>query len=117
MNAKTITKKDGITASVLRSEIDSTNGGITKHQSRITLIGEFDDLPEDSLFPIFRVKTRGDYIYAEPVASPPEDHIGWMNGGNFVYSGNGWFNEQVNSYPIAIHDRSEFNSDYYMMSR
>lgn len=109
-----------ITVSILRGEHDSTNAGATSAKfgmNRITLIGENDEVPEKFVGQVFRIKHYKEYIYAEPVAKVPEDHIGWMMGGNFCYSPDARFRREVNEYPIAIHDRSEYKSDYETMSR
>lgn len=106
-----------ITATVLRSDIDSTNSGVSSTIRRVIIIGEFDELPEDPLFPVLRIKTRGDSKYLEPVTEVPEGHIGWMNGGNFAYTGDSRFRSQFNEYPIPIHDRSETYEEHSLLSR
>ena len=105
-----------ILASILRNETDCTNGGISSKTSRITIIGEFDEVPEDSLFPVLRLKTRGDHKYLSPVAEVPEGHTGWMMGGNFAFSSDAMFTEKFSNQPIAIHDRSESWEQYKLMS-
>lgn len=47
-----------------------------------------------------------EYVHAEPV-SQPTGMIGPMAGGNFVYTCDSRYREQICSYPISVHDRFE----------
>ena len=104
-------------ATVLRNDVDCTNGGLSSKTRRVIIIGEFDEVPNDPILPLLRLKTRGDYRYLEPVKPVPKGHAGWMAGGNFAYSSDSRFSEEVNEYPVAIHDRSDTWEDFEILSR
>jgi len=106
-----------LTVTVLRNDTDCTNGGVSSRTRRVILIGEFDEIPEDPILPVLRVKRRGKYVYCEPIDEVLKDHVGWMMGGNFVFTSDSRFRELVNGYPIAVHDRSETWEDYRLLSR
>lgn len=56
------------------------------------------------------------YFHAEPIDPPPTGEIGWMAGGNFIYTSDSRFNDVTAGYPIAIHDRKETVEQYAALS-
>ena len=55
------------------------------------------------------------YIHAEPLTSVPANCVGFMFGGNFVYSCDSRF-RSVCEYPIPVHDRIETARNYELLS-
>lgn len=63
------------------------------------------------------IKSRGNYIYAEPDLPVPIGHVGYMFGGTYACTSDSRFNETFgHSYPIPIHDRTETQAGYDSMS-
>lgn len=112
---------------VLRGKHDSTNGGLSNRFNDFVLVDEqrpIDTLPfsPDDKTPGLRVVRRwagsaNEYVHAEPLEPLPEGHVGWMFGGHFVYSSDSRFRQNVNAYPIPLHDRSETQEQYDYLSR
>lgn len=99
---------------------DCTNGGITSKNERVILVPEGVMPPTNSNLPVLKVVRRNiggrDYLHAEPLAAPGAGNIGWMAGGNFVYSCDSRYRQWVCDYPISVHDRSETQMQYNRLS-
>jgi hypothetical protein len=101
----------GVTAEILRPAHgqDCTNGGASSRATHCLIVGP--DVPE--VFearegePVFVIRRRGDYVYAVPLATEETAGYHWMAGGNFLYCCDSRFRQQVNAYPVSIHDRHE----------
>lgn len=97
---------------------DCTNRGISsKHNSLILLYGDIPaDFQPDPDKHYLKLVTRflfgKNYLHAEPLNDP--QGIGWMSGGNFIWSCDSRF---PNNYPISIHDRQETKEQYERMSQ
>jgi len=114
------TKQQGLSVDVFRHGTDSTNGGISGKVDSFTLL---DDSIENAPFepseksPAIKLvrRTIGDrvYVHAEPLEECPSNKIGYMFGGNFIFTSDSRF---PNDYPIPIHDRSESQEDYNRLS-
>jgi len=100
---------------------DNTNGGVSARYHSLILVPEGAEAPENPTEPVLKVVRRNfggtDYLHAEPVNAPGKNMIGWMFGGNFVYSSDSRYREWVCEYPIAIHDRCETQEQYDWLSR
>ena len=100
--------------------VDCTNNGVTKRHNRVILLPEGVKAPENATIPVLKVVRRnimGDiYIHAEPVTKVEGERVGWMAGGNFVYSSDSRYREWIGNYPIAVHDRCETVEDYNYLS-
>lgn len=114
-------KRRGLTASIYRSHQrfgDSTNGGASSKVEQVLLVGPdideiFEERPDCPAFRIVRRpglgKKRTEYIHAEPIDGKSPGKVGWMFGGNFIYSSDSRF---PSDYPIPIHDRQETQAQY-----
>jgi hypothetical protein len=118
----------GLTVDVLRSAKygDSTNSGVTsKHSSFVVvdpaIAGIFEPTKDMPALKLVK-RTFGQsqesqtYIHAEPLEPVPAGCVGYMFGGNFIYSCDSRFRE-VNQYPIPVHDRIETAAQYDRLSR
>lgn len=98
----------GLLAFVLRnaSGMDCSNGGLSAHFDQAILYGEgVPHIFEPNGHPAFELqRTESGYIKAVPYHRPGTPKVGWMFGGNFLYSSDSRFPSQ---YPIPIHDRRE----------
>ena len=96
----------GMLVNVFRSDTDCTNGGITSCYNHLVLVGA--GIPEifeaNDEMPALILKVRYGRLYAEPAEDPEPGRVGWMFGGNFVYSSDSRF---PCAYPIPVHDRQE----------
>jgi len=107
----------GMLVFVLKGDSDCTNGGITSKVNKVILVGEgipevFTVGEDDVYLKLVKRNLFGsEYIHAEPVGQTKSD-VGYMSGGNFIYSCDSRFREHVNKYPIPVHDRSESMSHY-----
>lgn len=99
---------------------DCTNGGVSSKNDYMILVPEGAEAPTDSRWPVLKVVRRtfgsGDYLHAEPVTPVGKGQIGWMFGGNFVYTSDSRYRQWVCEYPIAIHDRCESYESYDRLS-
>ena len=94
---------------------DFTNGGVTGGtMSTAILVPEGAPTPNPKDYgniPILKVVRRmiggTVYVHAEPVTPVGKGKVGYMAGGNFVYSSDSRFRTFVCQYPIAVHDRTE----------
>lgn len=107
---------------------DCTNGGISSRHKTLYLLCEDQekaqkehwnwnevDETDERLIKIVRSSPCGrPYVHAEPVNDPNKREIGYMFGGNFIYTSDGRFPE---TYPIPLHDRSETLEEYDILSR
>jgi hypothetical protein len=98
---------------------DCTNGGITSKVSKAILVG--DGIPEiftpNEDAPALRLVRRnidGEYLHAEPVEGKDAKRVGWMTGGNFIYTSDARFPSRQ---PISVHDRQETVEQYEALSR
>ena len=128
----------GLSVSVYRDagSSDCTNGGVTSRMSSLILFGEGIDghwSPDGAAVPKILLLKRdkvhlGGYLYAVPgvvdpvsgnviPAPPPDGHVGWMMGGNFVGTSDSRFSVGVTSLgAIPVHDRSESYELYRALS-
>lgn len=105
----------GLLVHVYRSDLgDCTNGGLSGKFNTFVLIDDANpvfeataDMPALKL--VRRMIGSTEYLHVEPVAEKPEGNVGYMSGGNFVYSCDSRF---PSKYPISVHDRSETVETY-----
>lgn len=100
---------------------DCTNGGISGKYDSLYLVCnegwlEVDEKDERLIKIVTEpaVGRDGTYSHVEPVNDPNKKEIGYMSGGNFVYSCDSRF---PFDYPLPIFDRSETFEDYEALSR
>lgn len=111
--------KKGLMVKILRSEHDSTNNGITSRFNRFILVdsevsGPFEpDQKTPALRLVRRTIANKPYIHAEPLAPVPPGHVGYMFGGNFIFTSDSRF---PSSYPIPVHDRMDTEEQFRHMS-
>ncbi len=95
--------------------IDCTNGGISGKFRNLTLVGPgipgiseaTENRPAVMIVERDLPSKRGGrrtYLHAIPVEGKDDTRIGWMFGGNFIYSSDSHFPAD---YPIPVHDRQE----------
>lgn len=113
----------GLIVSIYSNGVNCSNGGISSRVNKAIIIG--DDIPQlfearDDM-PAIKIIRRNiggrEYIHAEPVNPCPSNEIGYMAGGCFVYSSDSRFRQLICDYPIALHDRSETQTQYNHLSR
>lgn len=99
---------------------DCTNGGVTSLArcpgGRALLVGLgvpqlFE--PTEGEPTLMLVEARGGLI-ARPADPLPAGHVGWMSGGNFIYTSDSRFPSRQ---PIPVHDRSETVEQNAILSR
>lgn len=104
---------------------DCTNGGVTSRFGTFVLVNPAVPLgtvaPTEADARTLKVvkRTIGGrlYVHAEPLAPPPDGHIGWMAGGNFIHTSDSRYYELTGvPYPISVHDRSETPELYAALS-
>ncbi len=103
-------------------DCDCTNGGISSRNKRLYLIcegedrgyGELEDTDERLVRIVHSTPCGKPYVHAEPVNDPNKKEIGYMFGGHFIYTSDGRFPED---YPVPLHDRSETQEEYDILSR
>ncbi len=98
---------------------DCTNSGISSRHNKLYLICpdgwfEMDEQDERLIKLVYREIGGKPYVHAEPVNDPHKKEIAYMSGGNFIYSCDGRF---PHDYPISLHDRSETQEEYDILSR
>lgn len=107
-------------------DIDCTNDGVTSVRAgakTALLVGEglpelfTADRDEPVLKLVKRVFATGPYFHAEPVDKVPDGSVGWMAGGNFVWSSDSRFTRATAGYPVSVHDRSETTKESGRSSR
>ena len=109
----------GIMVNVLRSQHDSTNNGVTSRFNRFILVdgevtGPFEpDRKTPALKLVRRTIYGKPYVHAEPLDPVPAGHVGYMFGGNFIYTSDSRF---PNRYPIPVHDRMDTKDQYRQLS-
>lgn len=109
--------------SVLRSaSYDCTNGGITSRADSLKLfseewtdeeIADWCDREGFERDKCVRVERRNGYICAQIVFKTCG--LLYMFGGSFI-DGDSSFHEDINRYPIPVHDRAETPEEYEAMS-
>ena len=96
---------------------DASNGGISAKYDRFILVGEgmpeifeaTDNMP--ALVLIIR-DLDGEYLHAEPVFPPDPGSVGWVFGGNFVFTSD----SRATRYPVPVHDRQETQAQSDILS-
>ncbi len=96
---------------------DCTAGGMSSRVDKFVLINDeqkdaevFEPDGDAPALVLVRrwAGTSREYLHAEPL-DKPDDKLGPMMGGNFIYSSDSRF---PSSYPIPIHDRFETQEQY-----
>jgi len=111
--------KKGLGVNVLRGMHDSTNHGISSQFNRFILLdsavsGPFEpDRKTPALRLVRRTISGKPYLHAEPLMPVPEGMVGYMFGGNFIYTSDSRFPSR---YPIPVHDRMDTEEQYRHMS-
>lgn len=118
---ETKSKTGGLLVFVLRHAdgTDCTNGGVTSRVTQAVLVGDgipaiFEPTETRPALRLVRRHIGGEYLHAEPVEGKDGRRVGWMAGGNFVYTSDARF---PNRYPISVHDRQETTEQYDALSR
>jgi hypothetical protein len=100
---------------------DCTNGGISAKYKTILLEhprGNYDVDIENPPENFCKIVTRNlwgkEYKHIEPYAKAPG--VGWMYGGNIASCSDSRFSD-LSQYPLCIHDRTESQEMYDMLSR
>lgn len=101
----------GLGVNVYRSPHEATNGGLSSKSDRFVLTGEgmpeiFE--PKASQPELHLRRFHGDWV-AFPPFDPAPNCVGWMFGGNFVYTSDSRFHP---GHPIRVHDRQETQQRY-----
>ncbi len=113
-------EKTFLYAYVLRpaSGSDCTNGGVSSKVENVIIVPEGVTPPTTvRKTPILRIVSRcSNYICAEPVEPMPKGNVGYMFGGNFIYSSDSRFSAWISQYPVPVHDRSDTYEDYKWLS-
>ena len=110
----------GLSVDVYRGLHDCTLGGLSARYNEFILVGEgvpgvFDVTPEmPALILVKRIIHGNPYLHARPADEPLPGNVGWMFGGNFIWTSDSRF---PNKYPIAIHDRQETREQNKHLSR
>lgn len=101
-----------LTASIFKNSLYGTcsNGGISEKWQEVVIA--FVETEQEHLMigekavPVVKIVRRnigGEYVHLEPVAPGS-----YMAGGSFVYCCDSRFSENVNRYPVSLHDRQEY---------
>ena len=103
---------------------DCTNGGISSKYDELILVDENYDIcpvfvdkhnpPENAVRAV--VGFNG-YKYLEPLKSVEKGKLGYMMGGNYAGCSDSRFHKLNNGCPLPIHDRTETQELYDMLSR
>jgi len=96
---------------VYRPDHDCSNGGVTEQCNRLLLVDEPDPPETINGLPVLVLERRGvpSMLCARP-ATPPRgiDSVdAGMFGGNFVWSSDSRFRQEMSQWPIPVHDRFE----------
>jgi hypothetical protein len=102
----------GLLVNVFRNAngYDCTANGISLKNNSLILIGDGVNCQvfegnENNTVKLLKKNVGGnDYIYAVPLLERPENSVGPMFGGNFIYCSDSRF---PSKQPIPIHDRFE----------
>lgn len=114
----------GLIVSVLREAngSDCTNGGVSSKYNEFVLVDPMLDevFESNSKRPALKIVRRtigyNIYVHAEPLEACPSNKVGYMAGGNFVYSCDSRLHS-ICPYPIPVHDRTETQAQYDRLSR
>jgi hypothetical protein len=115
--AKPSPHRKGLLVDVLRPAHagDNTNFGVSSKHIKFVLVG--DEVAGETVptpeAPALELIRRGEYLHAEPPGSVPVGCVGYMFGGNFVWSSDTLF---PNDYPIPVHDRLETQEQHDMLT-
>ena len=110
----------GLPVDTYRNKYDCTNGGVSSKYDEFILVGkgipEIFETNDKTLALKLVERTIGGarYLHAEPIESPRPGCVGWMFGGNFIWTSDSRF---PNRYPISIHDRQETQMQNEHLSR
>ncbi len=119
-----MTTTQGLLCSIYKTDRlgDCTNGGISSRSNTALVLaddslgipGVFDAKPTDVILQIGKgpgahMKGYENQLVARPVGDCADNHVGWMFGGNFVFTSDSRFPSRS---PIAIHDRQETREQY-----
>ena len=114
-------KLKGLIVSIYESKDigNCSNGGISSYCDKVVLVGE--GIPEifeanesrPAVKIVHRVIGGRDYYHAEPVEPCPPGDLGYMAGGCYIGCSDSRF---PFSYPISLHDRSESQEMYNLLS-
>ena len=104
--------------SILESKLlgNCSNHGISERYDSILLLCDNGNVEangdEENLCKVVKRNLFGEtYYHVEPVMKP--NGVGWMSGGSFVYSCDSRF---PFSYPLSLHDRTETQELYNILS-
>lgn len=108
--------------SARRGDYDCTNGGVSSKYNTLYLVCDEGWLEKDENDPqVVKLVVNhygwiegGKYLHCEPINDHNKKEIGYMMGGNFIYTSDSRFPSE---YPIPIHDRSETQADYDALSQ
>lgn len=109
----------GLLVSTYRSQHDATNGGISSKYDQFILVapGLLPEIFESSdhcpALLMIRSPLGEDWI-AVPAEGRDPEKVGWMFGGNFVYTSDSRF---IPRHPIRVHDRQETQSQYETLTK
>ena len=107
----------GIPVNVYRPAGERRGSGITASIDRFVLVGEglpeiFEASENMPALVLIRRDIDGEYLHAEPDFPPDRDKVGWMFGGNFVYT----TDSRATRYPVPVHDRQETQQQHTALS-
>jgi hypothetical protein len=104
--------------------VDCTAGGITSKNNMLYLCTtkeEAEELHANGEAALWLKENKfsfGNFLAAYPPYSTNAGSVGWMMGGNFVYTSDSRFKEYFGtSQPIPVHDRQETQEVYNALSR
>jgi hypothetical protein len=113
-------EESGLICSVYRASRfpNCTNGGVTATAEDVLLIlpggGPFSVADVGDRMPVVKLVRRGNHLCVEPVKFPRTGSVGYMMGGNFIWTSDSRF---PNEYPLPVHDRQETYDQYLALSR
>jgi len=109
----------GLLVNVYRWQHDCTNGGISSKFDNFILVSPgilpeiFDSHDDCPALLMVRSPLGEDWI-AVPAEGKDANKVGWMFGGNFVYTSDSRFTP---GHPIRVHDRQEIRQENEELSR
>jgi hypothetical protein len=100
-----------------------TLNGVSSQHSTFLLVGPgVPEVHEDNgRYPVLHLVKRSlggakPYLHAEPLERPV-GKLGPMAGGNYIMTSDSRFRQEVNEYPVPVHDRFETQEQYDFLSR
>lgn len=113
----------------LRAEIfkykgnDCSNGGISSRFNDVYIICDegnykFDEneLPDNLVVLVKRELWGENHWYIKPYKDTPKGNVGYMYGGCIVSSSDSRFRRLCGDYPLPLHDRTETQEQYDILS-